>query len=65
MTKDTSETLDKVAKRIDEYLLKYGRDQSTGKFKYPKSERLFQSDEMQEDGLEMIGDLLDILNDEG
>ena len=65
MTKDPSETLDKVVNRIDEYLLKYGRDQSTGKFKYPTSERLFQSDEMQEDGLEMIGDLLDILNGEG
>lgn len=64
MTKDPSETLDKVVERIDKYLLKYGKDQLTGKFKYPTSERLFQNDNMQIDGLEMIGDLLDILNDE-
>jgi hypothetical protein len=59
----TDEKREKIFLAVLDYAQKFGDDDS-GKFRLAISEQVYQSDEMQIDGLELICELLDILNSE-
>lgn len=59
----TDEKREKIFLAVLDYAQAFGWED--GKInRLANSEALFQSDEMQIDGLSLVGDLLDILNDE-
>ena len=64
----TDEKREKIFLAVCEYATKFGFDDEDNNgnycFNLAKSEQVYQSDHMQEDGLELICKLLNLLNDE-
>lgn len=60
----TDEKREKIFLAVLDYAEVFGFKDNDGKCRLANSEALFQSDDMQIDALNLVGDLLDILNGE-
>ena len=60
----TDEKREKIFLAVLDFADAYSWKDEDGKKRLANSEALFQSDGMQVDGLNLVGELLDILNDE-
>jgi len=60
----TDEKREKIFLAVLDYSQAFGWEDDDGKYQLATGESVYQRDEMQVDGLELICELLDILNDE-